>query len=217
MGNKSMIKKILRRRKKVFVAGLPSSGSTYIYQIIRELGYRPQKIHHYTDKKGLKLVTFRDPRDMICSTANRQTKKNYPHLNQKERYKQAYQSLFVDQPNCQNILDNYSNRSDTLLIKYEDFFGGNELSLFKNILTFLNDNENEITLNNIIKKYSVEKNIERSNKLGSFEVYDKKTHLHGNHISNKGKIGYWKNELSEETIALVNKNLKEFMDIYGYD
>ena len=211
-----MIKKLLRSRKKIFVAGLPSSGSTFVYQIIRELGYRPKKIHHFTPEKGIKLVTYRDPRDMICSTANRQTKKNFPHLSANERYNQAYKSLFVDQPSCQDIMENYSTCPNTLLIKYEDYFGGNELQLFKTILEFLNDNENDKKLNKVLEKYSVSKNLERANRLGKFEVYDKRTHLHGNHISNKGKIGYWKNELPNETLALVNQNLQPFMEKYGY-
>ena len=212
-----MIKKLLRKRGKVFVAGLPSSGSTFVYQIMRELGYKPVKIHHYTKEKGCKIVTYRDPRDMICSTAKRQTKKNYPNLKGIDRYNQAYTSLFIEKPNCQEILDSYSEREDALLIKYEDFFGGNELQMIKNILLFLKDKEKESVLINAINKYSISNNLKRAKKLGKFEVYDKKTHLHGNHISNKGKSGYWKEELPEETLFLVNNRLKDFMKRYGYE
>lgn len=211
-----MIKRHLRRYKKIFVAGLPSSGSTFVYQIVKELGYKPQKIHHFTAEKGLKIVTYRDPRDMICSTANRQTKKNYPHLNEKERYKQAYLTLFNETPKTQDILHSYANAQNTLLIKYEDYFGGNEYQLFKIILKFLKDNEREDKILSILEKYSIEENLKKSKNLGDFKNYDKKTHLHGNHISNKGKIGYWKDELPEEILVLVNDNLQQFMKNYGY-
>ena len=50
----------------------------------------------------------------------------------------------------------------------------------------------------------------------NFSSFDEQTHVHGGHISNKGRVGVWRECLTEETASQVEARLGSVMRELGY-
>ena len=90
-----------------------------------------------------------------------------------------------------------------LLLRYEDFTKNQEY-IATNLINFLSISYKGRFIS-IIKKFNIENVIKMSKKFDSFDEYDKKTHIHGNHISaTKGSSVY--KHLDKEVINLILKD-----------
>ncbi|RLB81530.1 MAG: hypothetical protein DRH24_09015 [Deltaproteobacteria bacterium] len=225
---KSLIKKIedyfgmtlltdfsyLIRGWEVFVAGMEGTGSTFVYQIVRGIGVKPKKIHHYVQSSLPKVVTYRDPRDVICSYARRQLN----HITDAEGLEyallQSYNELFRKKKRHEDLY-RYREDPNALLIKYEEYFLGNERDLISKLGDYFYISLDDQLINLLIDEYSLEKNISRSKDL-NFDEIDEDSLIHGKHISNKGRIGGWEDILPNSLIILIKKELNDFLVDFGY-
>ena len=69
----------------------------------------------------------------------------------------------------------------------------------------------------IARHFSIENNTQRQNKVGTtFKEVNKKTQLHGYHISSNGTVGAWRQCLSEDMLAEIETLLGHEMVRFGY-
>ncbi len=198
------------------VAGLPASGSTFIYQVLYELGKHPRKIHGFTDDLSYKFITYRDPRDIICSQANRQFRYLKESAGAEAALIQAHFHLFVDQK-YQDRLRSYRKDKRAYFVRYEDFFCGREEGLVNIILEKAKVRLSRDEIHKVSAKFSLEANMERSKKHKDFSAFDKKLQVHGNHISNMGRTGVWKEMFTKKVKDLVKRDLNGFLIELNYE
>ena len=206
----------LRLSRRLLVAGMESSGSTLVFQIVNELDVDPVKVHHYVPNARKAIVTYRDPRDIICSYA----KRVYASLIEEEGLEAAliasYKRLF-QKFHRQDALRSYRDDGRALLLKYEDFFGGREVDMFQRILGYLNLSVPDSRINRILEEFSIDKNRERASQFSQFGEFDPKSGVHGNHITSGGRSGVWKETLTPGAKVLIKQNLSDFLIEFGYE
>ncbi len=200
----------------VIVGGMESTGSTFVYQVLKALGRKPLKVHGYYARYGIKkIVTYRDPRDVICSYARRQLRKEIEQLGLEEGLLKAHSILFRK---LRRDLDlyRYLDDSSAILIRYETYFGKHEEVLIDQLSLALGL---PITLDEakaIHDEFSLEKNKARSESLQDFSSYNSSL-IHGGHISSGGKTAEWKELFTPRVKEIVEKDLETFLKDFHYD
>lgn len=206
---------------KCCIAGMESTGSTYVWQLVTAVsGRKARKIHHYVRGNCMFFVSYRDPRDIICSYARRLLRGKIKKEGMEEALIKAHQILFHEFRR-QDDLGEYTSdtklKKKVFLIKYEDYFGGNEHELLDFIIKKIGGNFSDKRKEKILNKFSIENNKKISNKFPGFGKWDNRTLIHGNHISADGKIGVWKSLFTEKVCKLIKKDLGQFLIDYGYE
>ena len=204
-----------KRGKGIVICGWVSSGSTFVYQIVRSLGFDPVSIHGTPDFYSPKaFFTFRDPRDIILSWAKRHFASTYENDPQKAIglaidfvIEEGYDQDYVKASNSPNIM----------FIRYEDYFGGREANLVKLIADQLSCPVSESEANKIHQDNSLDRNKERASKVRDFTIWDKDSLIHGGHVSNEGKVGGWRAVFSKNTAALFEKKLGHSLRMLKYE
>jgi hypothetical protein len=192
----------------IIITGWPASGSTFMYQVARELGLNVHRKKHgkrSRDTVDFTLFAFRDPRDVLCSHARRMNREIWdsegPHaaiMKSLERFiRKGYREAIYESAAMQNVF----------LMRYERYCQGGEGLL----LDFLADNFlvplTQERRSKILRATSIEANIERAQRFDSFSQHDETTQIHGNHVSNRGRSGAWRDAFTSETEAVVRKEL----------
>ena len=209
---------MIGRRKKIIQFGMIRSGSTLIYNILKELfpHYKIIKTHRYQENwkdtffKIPIVCTYRDPLDIICSSIKR-----YDQLPSNEVIENHIDILkaygFKD---FINLDKKYKNK---LNLKYENFYN-NFNYIFDELEEFLNIQiANNLRLE-IENKLSVKKVKEKIKKFKAFNEYDKDTRLHGKHISdNDGMIKSHLDFFSEDQINYLKLIYNDFRKEYKFD
>jgi hypothetical protein len=102
------------------------------------------------------------------------------------------------------------------MLKYEKFLNDYDY-IFDEFESFFQIKISSELRNSLTEKYKIE-NVEKKFKGGSFAEFDKKTQLHGNHISKfKGASGYYKTFFSSEQIDYLSKMYFEVIKALGYE
>jgi len=202
--------------KSLIITGWPASGSTFIYQAARMLNIDVHKSHGKRKKTmNFTLFTFRDPRDIICSQAKRIFKMKWDQNDAETALLNAL-DLFVNEK-FELALFQSARMKNVFLIRYEDYFLGNEHLL----VDFIADNFlitlTEQKRNEILQGASIDANIELSKKLENFYAYDRDSHIHGNHITNKGLPGAWKKNFTPLVTKRVKENIGKLLIDLGYE
>ena len=141
--------------KKISVCGIPRSGTTFLTQVMKELTdhstlkgkIQVQKAHGYDisshSPSVWKLLSYRDPRDVICSYANslllREIEDGRIRSDESSRYFVATMRLFLRPQAHQldfraNRWEHDENGMAVTFIKYEDWFPSNTLSLVEHLV-----------------------------------------------------------------------------------
>ena len=222
----------------ILVCGIERSGSTFVYQTLKHLGINVKKTHSYELGSPFipKLYTFRDPRDVICSYArtvllpeiqsgqivcdDHPIGKKFPS----EPLRVAAHRLFYSPATRQLDYRCYRWEADQgapmAFIKYEYYFGGNELVLINDLSTFCEQfgypKASEAQIQEVIEEYSIARNRERASKFASFEEWDDETQIHGDHISNNGESS-WRDDFNFDVACHVDKFLGDFIIELGYE
>ena len=186
------------------------SGSTLLWNILKELQFNPKKCHNLKYNVNCKIVsTIRDPRDMLASRLLISNKK-IDNENINENINQMKKYGLDD-------LVKIMNKKNVLVLQYE-FFWNNYEYIFDRISEFLNINIDQDVRKKITTKFSVEKMLNISKKFDNFNSFDKKTHIHGNHISKKkGEPGNWMNVIPKKYHQEVEKKLKKYLNLFSYE
>jgi hypothetical protein len=175
------------------------TGSTLVYNILKELGYNCQKTHrYYYNVDCYYIITIRHPYNSIISTCL--------SLDLELNSKNITETIDTYIKNGgQDILDNNFNKPKHAVLYYERFFKNNE-EIYNVIEKLFEKKHNIEDKEKINKKFSLENIKKTISQFKNFSDYDKDTHLHGNHISiYNGETDYIK-ILSEEQIKILEKN-----------
>ena len=204
-------------RKKIIQFGIIRSGSTLIYNILKEI--LPTRLiiktHNFPSKwqcvQRLPIVcTYRDPLDVICSSIK---------INQESPTREVIEKHI-------HILKNYgyedflkleNKYNNKINLKYENFYNDYNY-IFNKLENFLQINISQESKTFIIEKFSV-KNIKKYiSKFKNFDQYDENSQFHGLHISdNNGKIKSYLNFFNEKDIDFLKCKYKYFREKYLYD
>ena len=215
------------------VCGLERSGSTFIYQVLKRLGLNVSKSHSFSPEQteSVKIYTYRDPRDVICSYARTVLKpeleageidRSIPGV-PREDLRCAIYRLFY-RPNARQLdyrlfLWEASHGAPNVFIKYEDYFLGNERKLIEGLCTFISEFEtidsSPANIDRILDECSIESNQKRAKKLKDFSEWDDDG-VHGDHISSGGS-STWRDEFDWVTAVCVDRHLGDFLVELGYE
>jgi hypothetical protein len=203
----------ITRKNQIIQFGIPRSGSTLVFNVLREIfpDKRLKKTHSLSSKdlKYPIIASYRHPLDVMASLLQCQNLK----VNDAEIKKQ----LFLLYKN--GILDilEFKDRPNVLLLRYERFSNDFDY-LFSEIEKFFEiqiPGQLRASLQSTYNIHNVKTSI---NSDLDFSYHDKKTLLHGRHISKfEGKVYYYKEFFSHNQIDYLAKNLAFFMDEMGYE
>lgn len=192
--------------------GVPRSGSTLIYQIMKKALSNPVRKIHSFNRADKIVCTYRDFRDSAISNWRISTnpiprqKITLPELKNNCKYiKTVINSLNQYKKSCPK---------KCLFLKYEDFLN-NYAYIFDSLEKFYKIKINPEKRKEIEKYTSIEENRKRSLKFKNFSQWDPDTQIHGLHIY-KGNIGVWKEFIMEENINYINNFFKTELLIWGY-
>jgi len=212
---KQVAARILRCRK-VIVGGVECSGSTVVYQYLKEMGFEPMKAHDYLPYGRIKFVTYRDPRDVLCSYARRQ----FRHVSEAEGVEAGlvagHQELFRDHARAETIR-RYRGDPRSVMIRYEDYFGGKEDEMLRLVARHMGVSLTDEQVRRIVEKYSLEQNKARAAQRRDFTQYDRETGIHGNHISTNGRTGVWKELFTPKVREMVKADIGDLIVELGYE
>ncbi len=203
--------------ENVIIGGMECTGSTFVYQIVKEMGFLPKKVHNYFRHRNIPIVvTLRDPRDVICSFACRKFKETIDAKGLENALIASHNCLFVENKR-QHDVRRYNKEKKCLLIRYEDYFGGREKLLLDKLADFLKVNIDKEFKTHLVTEYSIERNKQRSMAFSSFQEYDPDTFIHGNHISSNGCVGVWKELFTPFMCEIVKRDIGDFLIEYEYE
>lgn len=196
------------------ITGFPRSGSTLVYQICNQI-IQDQKSRIYKHKKNSifrthkftmpgttfnknVIVCIRDPRDALLSFS---------------KLTQAGKKLNINDwlSFLNDAVKMYRDRSKDgyFILRYEFFHPDNLIAMYREICDIM-DADFDIRYGGwLIKdRFSLQKAVAVSNSIGDFAEYNTDM-IHGQHVTNNGKIGGWRTELPEDLLELVQPYVKE--------
>lgn len=200
-------------KSRIVQFGIPRSGSTLVYNVLRE-AYPATYVKktHSLSAKLLRypiIATYRHPLDVMASLLQCQALE----MSDSEIRKQL---ILL---NIQGLWDILSIRDKpgVLLLRYEEFSQNFDF-LFDAIESFLDQPIAVATRVRLKDTYSVANVKSRIGDNQDFSKYDKVTQLHGRHISRfDGQPGYYKELFAPQQIAYLQKYLSFFMEEMGYE
>ena len=210
--------------KKIIIQfGMIRSGSTLIYNILKELfpDYTIIKTHAHSRNwkeiflKKIPLVcTYRDPLDIICSSIKRYEKLGTREVID-EQIKELKQNGFDDFIKLEKI-PRFVDKNK-LNLKYENFYNNFDY-IFKELEDFFNIQISSNLRSKIERKLSIEEVKEKTRKFKTFEEYDINSHWHGKHISNNNGIPKSHiNFFNQEDLNYLKFVYKDFRKKYLFD
>ena len=212
----------------VTIAGMQSSGSTLVYQLARGVmahGSRAttlSKTHRfdlvYKADGGAPcaLVTYRDFRDVLCSTARRQGDCADCSASAMEaKLKSWLGRLFSGRYRWEEWLPRLET-DGAVMLRYEAAADCprellRALAAWRGVAPPLPHTEEKL-----LAESSLDANLERAAKLKRFGAWDPATQVHGNHISNGGLSGGWRSCFTPAVEAHVRQVLGGLLERYGY-
>lgn len=208
--------------KKIFMYGMPRSGSTFIRQVLERIFTEVKSRHEfYPNLKG-PIIVYRDFRDVMAShwRISHATYQDGEITNKMDLRFLA--SGILDVKTKIAVFERYSKYRKSLYLRYEDFFENYDY-LFGKIEEFFDikiENKEEI-----IEQTDTEHNKQISDNVPvkideintqPFDSVDKETELHKGHIY-KGTPGLWKEIIPPEYHDLVSAALSESLEKWGYE
>ena len=206
--------------KTIIQFGMIRSGSTLIYNILKEIFpvYTINKTHNHSRswkeiflKKIPMVCTYRDPLDIICSSIKRYEKLVTREVidEQIKELKQFGFDDFIKLEKIPRFVD--KNR---LNLKYENFYNNFDY-IFKELEDFFNIQITSNLRSKIESKLSIQGVKEKISKFKTFDEYDMNNHWHGKHISNNnGMPKSHINFFNEDDINYLKFVYKDFREKY---
>lgn len=223
--------------KDVVICGMPRSGSTLLFNIIKEmlrLHYTKidpyfindkqynkllkseislvvKKNHRYSPllkkriMKGLSIgfFTHRDIRDVVVSLKQIGRIPEFDKWTNRGRLRKIVNDALL-----------YAETRKVTMIEYDQLLNQKKNvidQLEKRLGLKLTDEEKEI----IIQKTDIDKTKKMLESRNESEQIDYSNHLHQNHISD-GKVGKWKDILTDDEIVRINNEAKDFLNLFNY-
>jgi hypothetical protein len=206
--------------KKILVYSAGRTGSTFVWQCLRELFSEVKKIHPTEMADFLSdsidcVIVERDPVPSFLSYVRCEVFKGDPKefLNTIGKTNlDGYLIRYRDLLYCvAYVKKNYKGR--ILLLDYNKFNNNYEY-LFTQFENFFNISIGESDREKIIKKTNRAHNAKIQSNLTDFKSYDSDSHIHGHHIASNSEEDY--NFLSLEFQKKLNEFLKREFSINTY-
>jgi len=196
---------------KIIQVSPPRSGSTLIYNLLSELqpGRYIKKEHgiRLSYRKHRVVVSYRHPLDSVVSMLTSKSLE-FSTENIKKEAKaimEGIDALFVMQ-----------TWDKVLFLKYEDFINDFDY-IFDNFESFLSIKINEEIRKELKSKYNIENVKIMMPSSDDFNVYDKNTGFHANHISEyKGEPDMFAKYLDSKDIKFLQKYYSRFLKEFNY-
>lgn len=194
--------------KKIIQFGPGRTGTTLIWQMLKYIFGNVEKCHGL-NIGDYNVITYRDFRDSYLSVLRvnnsgisiKSMDQHYPFYSTQLRVLEEYDLMNKKLNNC-------------LFLKYELFYNDYNY-VYDKFEKYFNILLSEEKRKEITKYVSLETNIERSKKLGSFKRYDPNTHIHGEHIHHP-EPGIWKEILNIEEQEHITSMYLRFLKKWGY-
>lgn len=209
--NQFFLKKDLTN--KILQFSPPRSGSTLIYNILREIFPEKEITKQHTYRHIISrypvVVSYRHPLDCIASSIQR-----YGLSPTNEVIEQ--QIIEFEENGISDILK-IKNKKNVLMLRYEDFFD-NFNNIYDSIDQFFDIKISCEMREDMTSRYQIQ-NIEKivSSK-NTFSEYDTMTHWHGNHISKyKGKPYYYQEFFTKDQIKFLKDVYSKYLSEFKYN
>ncbi|MDP6426078.1 MAG: hypothetical protein QF443_03730 [Dehalococcoidia bacterium] len=206
--------------EKVKLYGVPRSGGTLVYNIIREvfpdLEIKPQT-HTYFQDSVKAVVTYRDFRDSVISTWRVSLGFDEQDYKVIAKYRWLIDTIDGYKRQVSDNLNRFRNEwseNDVLFIKYENWFNNYDF-LFERLEIFFDVKINSSERKILKKKYSRREVKKKIKQFKSFDEYDKKDHFHGYHIYS-GHPATWKQLLRKEDHVKLTYSMLNELSEWGY-
>jgi len=199
--------------ERVTVAGFNATGSTCIYQICCHLLDKTKvgKTHGFAPDPTLhRIVTYRDLRDIACTRMARG-----PEAATDAEWEKAFTDLKSKASKWVEWLEYYRQDPLCLLIQYEEWLPDRVRDLVIVISKFLEQELDDERLDQITQHCSLDRAKEIASKFPSFANYDKKTYIHGRHVTSDGQGGRWR-DWPDHISELAREYLQECNEAMGY-
>lgn len=208
------------KSNEIIAAGIPSSGSTMMYQVLATLfpSIRITKTHDFIKEANAKIVvTYRDFRDVAVSLARvvrSQKKQPYQDKITRKELESSIKTILqrID------VLDNYNTvalaSKKVILMRYELFLK-NYKYIFQQLSDFFEIKIDKATQLKVIETTSIENNLKISSKFPDFSYYDLESRIHGDHIYD-GRVGGWVRFVNPEDYDLIYSLLGDALARYNY-
>lgn len=209
-------KRRVPRDTELIICGWTASGSTFLYQVGRELGIKTFKQHGYRDvhRHVLCFYTIRDPRDIILSDARRVFSDLWTQGKEEKAIREALNSFL--ERDSEKTYDAALRATNVIIIRYENFLPDNPKILIRFTADQFAKSLTEERLKYIKENTSLKENLKRSHTLKDFSFFYKDNQIHGNHISNQGKVGGWKEHLGISDQDYLNQELHSLLEKTNY-
>lgn len=190
------------------------SGSTLVYNILRESMpnkhiLKRHKLEENQIKKHKIVATYRHPIDCLASSFKRYGLK-VNETNMSNQINELKENGLDD-------LCKVFEEKQILKLKYEEFYNNYD-HIFNNLEIYFNIKILENKRKEIKDRYNINKIISKTKHYKSFNEFDKKSQLHGNHVSNsKGAPNSYVDFFSENEIDYINNELKPHIKKLGYN
>ena len=180
--------------------------------------------YQFTSKKNTKgaIYLIRDPRDVLVSLSHHMGldyEKTFKHMSSSYNYeypssgsKRYKKSLMGSWSDHYKSWKNFKS-CKILIIKYEDMIL-DELNTFKKIINYLNKIDNTNFDDEKLKKALKQTQFKELQKIEKNEGFSEKGQ--GEFFFRKGKIGVWKDEVSNDIIKQIEKLFGKEMSELGY-
>lgn len=214
-------------------AGFYRSGSTLLYQVLREIknfstyeigpsapaGAHISSTLNSSDKK---IITVRDFRDIVASRWRIELSVKQRHhevlerqMNKTELHFQLFKNRLQDQIEDLTIAKDANKNDDNFLILHYEKFFDNFDWMFQQLEEFL-----EITIDDkvgLAEKCSIDSNLKLIKGLKDFsECEFEDHHFHGDHISPDRGKSVWKKYIPEEFQDFITEELSCDLKNWGY-
>jgi hypothetical protein len=196
-----------KKMRSILISGMPRSGSTFLWQCIREIIKNDPDISLDRNHGGVHgknydfvLLTYRNIFDIVKSLSLTHKMKIHEILEQ--NFFGEYLNQFLD------------DHKKGKLIVYENYLPENPNKLIDLVFNMIFPEKKNQTYK-IIEKFSLEENKRRASKYEDFSSYDREdSMIHGNHITSDG-FGL-SNSLTSEEIDIILRfpRMYEYIEIY---
>jgi len=224
--------------KDIVVCGMPRSGSTLLFNLIRELmavelgrsdGFFADESEYKKILLNEKSFFIKKNHEMSWVLINRINSNLSIGFFTYRDIRDVVVSLmqkgwiqdfdqWIDRKYLHRIVNNsliYADVRNMHLISYE-YLMNNKMKVVKDIKKVLNlQNIDEFSIEMIIKSSSIEEVRNKIEKMPKSEEYDRYTHLHKDHIAD-AEIGKWKYYLSDKQIEVINAISKKYLIKFDY-
>ncbi|MBK1790518.1 hypothetical protein [Persicirhabdus sediminis] len=190
----------------------PRSGSTLVYNILREIFPQKQIIKTHALERRFErdqiVSTYRNPLDAISSSINRYKLEATDDVIEQQIQEFKENGLY----DIFKVIDS----PKTLLLKYEDFYDNFDY-IYANLESHFNITLNQELKDSISSKLSIPSVKKMTAKMNDFSEFDPENHFHGNHISEfNGQIGRYNQVLNKQQAEHIRTELADYMKHFGY-